>query len=322
MGLAGWIAFNAAVVLLLFLDLAVVNRRARRVGFREAVFWNVAWTGLGLAFSLVILDLEMYGRKGCLEYLTGYLIERALSMDNIFVFVVIFQYFGVPDTYQRRVLYWGILGALVMRASLIFAGVGLVNLFHWVLYVFGAFLVYTGLALLLRKEDVPDPERNPAVRIARKLFPVDPQIRGQRFFVRREGRWHATPLLIVLIFIESTDLMFALDSIPAIFAVTRDPFLIYTSNVTAILGLRAMYFLLAAILPYFRFLKHGLSAVLVLVGVKMLLEPWVRLDTTVALSLVAGILLTAVAASVLIPAREKAPRVEFGQVRPPDRKGG
>ncbi len=170
MGLSGWIAFNAAVVVLLFLDLAVLNRRARRVGFREAVFWNVTWTGLGLAFSLVILNLEMYGRKGCLEYLTGYLIERALSMDNIFV--VIFQYFGVSETYQRRVLYWGILGALVMRAIMIFAGVGLVNLFHWVLYVFGAFLVYTGLALLLRKDEVPDPERNLAVRVARKLFPV------------------------------------------------------------------------------------------------------------------------------------------------------
>jgi tellurite resistance protein TerC len=319
-GLLGWIAFNVAVVALIVLDLAVANRTARRVGFREAIFWNVVWTAAGLAFALLILRL--YGRSGAMEYLTGYLIERALSMDNIFVFVIIFQYFAVPEAYQRRVLYWGILGALAMRASLILAGVALVRLFHWVLYGFGVFLVYTGIALLVRKEEAPDPERNLAVRVARKLFPVDPTIRGQRFFVRREGRWHATPLLVVLIFLESTDLVFALDSIPAIFAVTRDPFLIYTSNVMAILGLRAMYFLLAAILPYFRFLKHGLSAVLVLIGTKMLAEPWFELGTAAALGLVAAILAASVIASVLFPAQASAEQARSGRFRAVLRKGG
>jgi tellurite resistance protein TerC len=294
--LTAWILFNAMVLAFLALDLGVVNRKAREISFREAIFWNVVWTALGLLFGVVVAKL--YGPTSGIEYVTGYVIERALSIDNIFVFVVVFRYFSVPPQYQHRVLYWGILGALVMRAALIFAGAVIVELFHWVLYVFGAFLVYTGIMLLVKDDTPPDPERNAAVRLARRLFPVVPEDAGKRFFVRRAGRLHATPLLIVLIVVETTDLVFALDSIPAIFGVTQDPFIIYTSNVFAIMGLRAMYFLLAALLPKFRYLKHGLSAVLVFIGLRMLVDGFVHIPTAAALLVVVAILGIAVVASV------------------------
>jgi len=298
--LTAWVLFNVMVLAFLALDLGVINRKAHEVTLREAVFWNVVWTALGLLFGLLVARL--YGRSSGVEYLTGYVIERALSIDNIFVFVVVFRYFSVPPQYQHRVLYWGILGALAMRAALIFAGSVIVGMFHWVLYLFGAFLVYTGIMLLVKDEAPPDPERNPAVRVARRLFPVTPEGAGKSFFVRRGGKIHATPLLIVLLVVETTDLVFALDSIPAIFGITRDPFIIYTSNVFAILGLRAMYFLLAALLPRFRYLKHGLSAVLVFIGARMLSDDFLHVPTAAALLTVVAILAIAVAASMLVGA--------------------
>jgi tellurite resistance protein TerC len=271
------------------------------VGFREALVWNVVWVAVALAFWGVVHRL--YGAQAGLEYLTGYVIERALSVDNIFVFVVLFRYFAVPAEYQHRVLYWGILGALVMRGGLILTGAALVAVFHWILYLFGAFLVWTGIQLLFARDEPVDPERNVLVRLAVRLFPVTPLLHGPRFLVRLADGWHATPLFLVLIVVETTDLMFAFDSIPAIFAITRDPFIMYTSNVFAILGLRAMYFLLAALLPQFRFLRHGLAAVLVLVGVRMLTERWIDVPTALTLLAVCGILAVSVAASALVRPR-------------------
>jgi tellurite resistance protein TerC len=299
--LTPWVLFNLMVLAFLALDLGVFHRKAHTVTFREAVFWNVVWTALGLLFGALVGRL--YGNESGVEYVAGYVIERALSIDNIFVFVVVFRYFSVPPQYQHRVLYWGILGALGMRAVLIFAGSVIVGMFHWVLYLFGAFLVYTGVMLLVKDDAPPDPERNAAVRLARRLFPVTPEGEGAKFFVRRRGRIHATPLLIVLLVVETTDLVFALDSIPAIFGVTQDPFIIYTSNVFAILGLRAMYFLLAALLPRFRFLKHGLSAVLVFIGVRMLSADVLHIPTAAALSAVVAILAIAVVASIVAPGK-------------------
>lgn len=297
-GLAPWIAFNALVLVLLAIDLGVVHRKVHAIGFREALFWNVVWTALGVAFALVILWL--YGRQATLEYLTGYVIERALSIDNIFVFVVVFGYFRIDPRYQHRVLFWGILGALVMRAALIFAGAALVATFHWVLYVFGAFLVYSGIMLVVKSPEAPDPEHNPVVRLVRRLLPVETSAKEARFLVRRAGRWHATPYLIVLVVVETTDLVFALDSIPAIFGVTRDALIIYTSNVFAILGLRAMYFLLAAMMPRFHFLKHGLSVILVLIGLRMLLDRWIEVPTALTLLVVCAILALSIGLSFLI----------------------
>ncbi len=297
-GLLAWTLFNLLVLGVLVLDLGVFNRKSHAVGFREAVLWNVVWTALGLAFGALVFRL--YGHQAGLEYVTGYVVERALSFDNIFVFVVVFAYFRVAPEYQHRVLYWGILGALIMRGVLILAGAALVMAFHWVLYVFGAFLLYTGLHLLVKGDGAPHPERNPVIGLVKRIFPVEEKEQGKRFFVRRDGRWHATTLLIVLVVLETTDLVFAVDSIPAIFGVTKDPFIIYTSNVMAILGLRAMYFLLAAMMTQFRFLRHGLSLVLVFIGARMLTEPWIELPTVVMLLVVCGILAAAVVASLLV----------------------
>ncbi len=297
-GLLAWALFNLLVLGVLALDLGVLNRRSHAVGFREALVWNVVWTALGLAFGGVVFRL--YGHLSGLEYLTGYVVERALSFDNIFVFVVVFEYFRVPREHQHRVLYWGILGALVMRGVLILAGAALVMAFHWVLYLFGAFLLYSGIALLVKRDEAPHPERNPVIRVVKRLLPVDEKDRSHRFLVRRDGRWHATALLIVLAVLETTDLVFAFDSIPAIFGVTRDPFIVYTSNVMAILGLRAMYFLLAAMMSRFRFLRHGLSLVLVFIGLRMLADRWIAIHTAVMLLVVCGILAAAVIASLVI----------------------
>jgi len=304
-GVLAWALFNLLVLGLLVLDLGVFNRKSHVVGFREALAWNVVWTGLGLAFGGVVFGL--YGRQPGLEYVTGYVVERALSFDNIFVFVVVFGYFRVESRYQHRVLYWGILGALVMRGVLILAGAALVAAFHWVLYLFGAFLLYSGIVLLVKKDDAPHPEHNPVIRLVKRLLPVDERESGQRFVVKKEGRWHATPLLIVLAVVETTDLVFALDSIPAIFGVTHDPFIIYTSNVMAILGLRALYFLLAAMMTQFRFLRHGLSLVLVFIGARMLADRWVEIPIALTLLIVCGVLAVAITASLLFPPRAGGP---------------
>lgn len=274
------LGFHLFILLMLALDLGVIQRRAHVVGMREAALWSTVWVALALLFALGIWklwyvwhpDVPEQGSQKALEFLTGYLIEKSLSVDNLFVFLVIFRYFGVPGHLQHRVLFWGILGALIMRATLILAGAALLAAFHWMIYLFGAFLIYTGYKLLGSLEEEIDPGRNPLLRLARRFLPMVHDYDSPKFWVRREGRWHATPLPLVLLVIESTDVVFALDSIPAIFGITTDTFIVYTSNIFAILGLRALYFLLANFLGMFRYLSVGLALVLAFVGVKMILQ--------------------------------------------------
>ena len=291
-----WIAFNLAVVAVLALDLGVFHRRPHVISLKEATVWSVVWILLAFAFNAAILLWK--GQQPALQFLVGYLIEKSLSVDNIFVFVLIFTFFAVPAEVQHRVLFWGILGALVMRGVFIAAGAALLDAFHWVIYVFGAFLVVTGVKMAVMRHAEVHPERNPLVRLVRRLFPVVPEYRGSRFFVREGGRWMATPLLLVLVMVESTDLVFAIDSIPAIFAITRDPFIVYTSNVLAILGLRSLYFLLAGVIQRFRYLKLGLSVVLVFVGVKMVLSDVVKVPIGLSLGVIAVVLAVSVVASL------------------------
>ncbi|MBI5017922.1 MAG: TerC family protein [Deltaproteobacteria bacterium] len=295
-----WAGFLLIVALLLTLDLAVFHRRAHEVRMKEAVLWSVVWIGVALAFNAGVY--HWFGRERALEFLTGYLIEKALSVDNIFVFLVLFSHFRVPASFQHRVLFWGILGALVMRAGFIGLGAALVQTFHWVMYVFGAVLVVTGVRMLFQGEDDVHPERSLILRLFRRLVPSVPEYRGTRFLVHEGGRWLATPLLAVLVAVEATDLVFAVDSIPAVFAVTTDPFIVYTSNIFAILGLRALYFVLAGALGRLRFLKVGLSLVLGFVGGKMLLGGVVDVPIGVSLGVIAFLISGAVAASLTWPA--------------------
>jgi len=293
-----WILFNAFVVAMLVLDLGVFHRRSHTVKFREAMIWSTVWVALAVIFAVVIYF--WHGRASSLEFVTGYVIELSLSVDNLFVFLLIFRYFQVPPGHQHKVLFWGILGALVMRAIFIAAGVGLIQRFHWIVYVFGAFLVYSGLKLLRQGEAEIHPESNPILRLFRRWVPVTKDYEGNKFFVRRTGLF-ATPLLVVLLVVETTDLLFAVDSIPAVLAITRDAFIVYTSNVFAIMGLRSMYFALAGMMEMFRYLHYGLSLVLMFVGSKMLLSHYYEIPTVLALSAVASILLLSVAASLLKP---------------------
>jgi tellurite resistance protein TerC len=293
-----WILFNVFVVAMLVLDLGVFHRKSHTVKYREALIWSVVWIALAVIFAVVIYF--WHGRTPSLEFVTGYVIELSLSVDNLFVFLLIFRYFQVPPGHQHKVLFWGILGALIMRAIFIAAGVGLIQRFHWIVYVFGAFLVYSGFKLLRQGEAEIHPEKNPVLRLFRRLVPVTKDYEGDKFFVRRPGLL-ATPLLVVLVVVETTDLLFAVDSIPAILAITRDAFIVYTSNVFAILGLRSMYFALAGMMEMFRFLHYGLSVVLMFVGGKMLLSHYYEVPTVVALGAVAGILLLSVGASLIRP---------------------
>jgi tellurite resistance protein TerC len=292
-----WIGFNLFVLALLALDLGVFNRKAHVVTWREASMWSAIWIGLALAFNAAVSVWQ--GPEVGLQFLTGYLIEKSLSVDNIFVFVLLFAAFGVPAAYQHRVLFWGVLGALVMRGALIGLGTALIASFSWVLYLFGAFLVITGIRMARPAAHEMHPERHPVVRLARQLFPVTETFEGARFFVRRDSRRYATPLLIALVLVETTDLVFALDSIPAIFSITLDPFIVYTSNVFAILGLRSLYFLLAGAVQRFRYLHYGLAAVLVLVGVKMLIAEVYHLPSALSLGLIAVFLGAAIVASLV-----------------------
>jgi tellurite resistance protein TerC len=293
-----WILFNAFVLAMLVLDLGVFHRRTHTVRFREAMIWSVVWIVLAAGFAVVIFF--WHGRTPALEFVTGYVIELSLSVDNLFVFLLIFRYFQVPPGHQHKVLFWGILGALIMRAIFIAAGVGLITRFHWIVYVFGAFLVYSGIKLFRQGEAEIHPEKNPVLRLFRRWVPVTKDYEGDKFFVRRAGLL-ATPLLVVLVVVETTDLLFAVDSIPAILAITRDAFIVYTSNVFAILGLRSMYFALAGMMEMFRYLHYGLSLVLMFVGAKMLVSHYYELSTIVALSVVGGILLVSVLASLMKP---------------------
>ena len=300
-----WGGFTAFVLVMLALDLGVFHRHAHEVRFREALTWSVVWVALALTFNALIWT--WFGPTKGLEFLTGYLIEKALSVDNIFVFLVIFSYFSVPAAYQHRVLFWGILGALVMRAIFIAAGAVLITKFHWIIYVFGALLLLTGVKLFVQRNEHMQPEKNPVLRLFRRFVPTVPEFHGQQFTAVIKGRRYATPLLAVLVLVEATDLVFAVDSIPAVFAVTQDPFIVYTSNIFAILGLRAMFFLLAGVMDRFRYLKPGLAAVLVFVGAKMMLTDIYKIPIGVSLGMVAGILAVAVVASLVVTGREAKP---------------
>jgi tellurite resistance protein TerC len=298
---AAWIAFLTCIAVMLGLDLAVFHRKAHEVRFREAIGWTSVWVALSLGFALAIGYFAGHGPA--LRFLTAWLIEKALSLDNVFVFVVTMSWFAVPKALQHRVLFWGILGALVMRAVFIFAGVALIHRFHWLLYVFGAFLVYTAVKLLTHR-DTPEPGKNPVLRFAKRHLPTTTDYRDGRFLVREGGKWLATPLLLVLITIEATDLVFALDSIPAIFAVTDDPFILFTSNIFAILGLRALYFVLAGVMTKFCYLEVGLALVLFFVGLKMLLGAFVEVPIGISLGVVAALLGGSIVASLLRRDRE------------------
>ena len=304
-----WAAFNGFVLAMLAVDLFVFHREAHIVRTREAAVWSAVWVALAVLFGIGVYTIV--GRDAGLEYFAGYLIEKALSVDNIFVFVLIFGYFHVPARYQHRVLFWGILGALLMRGAMIGAGVYLIQHFHWVIYIFGAFLVFTGIRMALQQDQGFVPEANPAIRLVRRLIRVTGVYHGQKFFVREEigGRLRlaATPLFIVLVFVETTDLIFAIDSIPAIFAITEEPFIVYSSNVFAILGLRAMYFLLAGVIHRFHYLKLGLSVVLVFVGLKMLLTDIYNVPIGGSLGMIALVLAASTTASLLWP-REQGDR--------------
>ena len=290
-----WLAFNVFVLGMLAVDLGVFHRKAHSVSIKEATTWSIVWISLAMIFNLGIYFA--WGQDKALEFLTGYVIEKSLSVDNLFVFLMIFQYFATPAEYQHRVLFWGILGALVLRAIFIATGAALIGNFHWMIYIFGAFLVFTGIKMFLQGDAKIEPEKNPLVRLFERCVPISKKYHGQSFFVRHEGRRQATLLMVVLIVIETTDVIFAVDSIPAIFAITQDPFIVYTSNVFAILGLRALYFLLAGVMQMFTYLKVGLSFVLCFVGVKMLLVDLYKIPIGASLSIIGGVLLLSILAS-------------------------
>ena len=303
-----WVGFNLFVLAMLAVDLLVFHREAHEVSLKEAAGWSIVWIALALAFGAGVY--RVLGPTPGLQYFTGYLIEKALSVDNIFVFVLIFSYFRVSPRYQHRVLFWGILGALIMRGAMIAAGAYLIHQFHWIIYVFGAFLVFTGVRMATQTEHDIEPEANPVIRLVKRLVPVTNVYHGQSFFIREEvgGRTRrvASPLFVVLVLVETTDLVFAVDSIPAIFAITQDPFIVYTSNIFAILGLRALYFLLAGIIHKFHYLKLGLSVVLVFVGIKMLVVDVYPVPVMVSLAVIALVLGISVGASLLWPTAAEA----------------
>lgn len=304
-----WIIFNVFVLAMLALDLGVFHRKKHVVGLREAIGWTAVWISLAACFAVLIYFFghTMVGRSApsnpqlSLEFVTGYLIELSLSVDNLFVFLLIVRYFRVPRGLQHEVLFWGVLGALIMRAIFIAAGVTLLNRFHWIVYIFGGILVFSGIKLLRQRGAAIHPEANPLLRAFRKLFRVTSDYESDRFFVRRGALRYATPLALVLILIETTDLLFAVDSIPAVLAVTREPFIVFTSNVFAILGLRSLFFALAGMIEAFHLLHYGLSVILILIGVKMLLSEHVQLPTAAALAAVAGVLVISVVLSLLFP---------------------
>ncbi len=295
-----WIGFNGFVLIMLALDLGVFHRKAHIVTLKESLTWTAVWVVMAMIFNFGIG--HYMGNQKALEFFTGYVIEKSLSVDNVFVFALLFSYFAVPPLYQHKVLFWGILGALVMRAVMIALGAKLITEFAWVIYIFGAFLILTGIKMIFKKEEEIHPERNPVVRLFKRWMPVTSEYRADKFFVREKGILMATPLFVVLLLVEFTDLIFAVDSIPAIFAVTTDAFIVYTSNVFAILGLRSLYFALAGVMGKFHYLKIGLGVVLTFVGVKMLLahSPW-KIDTLVSLGVIVLVLAASVVASWLWP---------------------
>jgi tellurite resistance protein TerC len=300
-----WVGFNLCVLFILAIDLGLFNRKAHAITLREAAIWSTVWVTLSLGFNAWIF-LE-HGRQPGVEFLTAYLIEQSLSMDNIFVFLLIFRAFGIEPRFQHRVLFWGVLGAIILRGTMIALGTVLIQRFEWVLYLFGVFLLYVGAHMLIRGHEDFHPERNPLLRWARRVFPMAENTQNEHFIVIEKGRWAITPLFLTLIVVESSDVVFAVDSIPAVFGITREPFLVYTSNICAILGLRSFYFLLSGALSLFRYLDDGVSAVLIFVGAKMLVEPWIHISPMISLGIVGGLLGTAMVASIISARRSPPP---------------
>ena len=296
-----WLGFIAFVLVMLSLDLGVFNRTPHVVKAKEALTWTAVWVGLALAFAAGLM--AFVGHQAALTFLTGYVIEESLSVDNIFVIVLIFQYFAVPAQFQHRVLFWGILGALLMRGLFIGLGAALLARFDWIFYIFGALLVFTGIRMAVKQDEEFDGDENPIVKLFRRFLPLTPSYRDKHFFAMENGRRFATPLLLVLVLVEATDLIFAVDSIPAIFGITRDPFLVFTSNIFAVLGLRSLFFLLASVVTKFHLLKYGLAVILTFVGAKMLTEQWIHLPILVSLGIVVGVLAASIAASLVWPGK-------------------
>jgi tellurite resistance protein TerC len=296
------VVFNLFVLAMLILDLKVFHRKAHVIHIREALIWSAVWIALALLFNMGIYF--WYGSEKALQFLTGYLIEKSLSMDNIFVFLLIFSYFEVPRVFQHKVLFWGVFGAIVLRAIFIITGIALIERFHWVIYVFGFFLIFIGIKMALEKEKKIRPERNPILRLFRRFIPVLDDYEGDKFFVKKRG-YYATPLAVVLLVVETTDIIFAVDSIPAILAITSDPFIVYTSNIFAILGLRALYFAFGEMMRLFRYLHYGLAVILVFVGIKMVLADFYKIPVEIALGVVVIILVLSVMASLLWPRRRE-----------------
>jgi len=295
---AFWIGFNLFVVIMLALDLGVFHKKTHKVPVKEAIIWTSVWITLAMIFNILIY-FDM-GKTKALEFLTGYVIEYSLSVDNIFVFILIFSYFKVNEKYQHKVLFWGIVGALFMRAIFIFAGVALINKFHWIIYIFGGFLIVTGIRMLFHGDPQVDPEKNPVVRFFKKIFPVTHTMHEDKFFIRQNYKTYATPLFLCLLIIETSDLIFAVDSIPAVLAITQDSFIVYTSNIFAIMGLRSLYFAVSGVMELFRYLKVGLALVLTFVGVKMCLSGFFEIPVIYSLGTILSILLISVIASVII----------------------
>lgn len=298
-----WTGFNLFVLAMLALDLGVFHRKSHTVTVREALGWTGVWITLSMFFNVFVF--YYFGKEKAVEFFTGYLIEKSLSVDNIFVMILIFSYFQVPSSYQHKVLFWGILGALVMRVIFILSGIELIHRFHWLVYIFGGFLIFTGIRMLTSDDTKIEPEKNPLIRLARKTFPVTPGFEGDRFFIKKETKIWATPLFLVVILIEATDLIFAVDSIPAILAISDDSFIVYTSNVFAILGLRSLYFALSGIEQYFHYLKYGLSAILVFVGIKMCITDFFKIPVELSLIIIVFILIIAIIGSIVFPKKKE-----------------
>lgn len=291
-----WIIFGLLVLAMLALDLFFFNRKNEKVPVKKALYWSAGWIALSLIFNLAIFFWQ--GQRPALQFLTGYLIEKSLSIDNLFVFIMVFSFFNINEKYQHKVLFWGILGALVMRASFIFAGITLIEKFEFMIYILGALLIYGGIKMFRKKDEKMDPEDNMVIKAVAKILPVAKSKDEAGFFTRKKGRVHATPMFVALVVIEITDVIFALDSIPAILAITRDPFIVYSSNIFAILGLRALYFALSGIMESFYYLKYGLAIILVFVGIKIMLTEVVEIDVGISLGVVAVILATSIIASI------------------------
>lgn len=294
-----WIVFNLFIIVMLLIDLLVFNRKPHEISIRESLIWTGVWIFLAVVFGVGLY--YFMDPQSSLDYFTGYLIEKSLSVDNIFVFLLIFTYFNVSSKYQHKVLFWGVLGALVFRLLFIFLGIALIERFHWIIYVFGAFLIFTGIKLGLEKDKKIEPEKNPILKLVRRFIPVTRQFYGVKFFVNIRNHWVATPMFIVLVVIETTDIVFALDSIPAIMAITRDPFIIFSANAFAILGLRALYFALSGVMRLFHYLHYGLSLILVYVGIKMIIEPFFEIDTFYSLLFILGTLVLSILFSYIFP---------------------